>query len=76
MCVKRLNVYNPLIQSAEITTILSLILAYGNYMNGNTVRGQADGFHLEVLPKLRDVKAMVIYRFLVFIIIRSSPHKL
>ena len=25
-------------------------------MNGNTQRGQADGFHLEVLLKLRDVK--------------------
>lgn len=26
-------------------------------MNGNTQRGQADGFYLDVLLKLRDVKA-------------------
>ena len=43
--------------SAEIATFLGLVLAYGNYMNGNTQRGQADGFHLDVLLKLRDVKA-------------------
>ena len=45
--------------SSEIATLLSLVLAYGNYMNGNTQRGQADGFHLDVLLKLRDVKAKV-----------------
>ena len=43
--------------SSEISTLLSLVLAYGNYMNGNTQRGQADGFQLDVLLKLRDVKA-------------------
>ena len=39
--------------------ILALVLAYGNHMNGNTQRGQADGFHLDVLLKLRDVKTKV-----------------
>lgn len=47
-----------LISSESIQQILSIILAYGNYMNGgNRDRGQADGFGLEILPKLRDVKS-------------------
>lgn len=44
--------------SESIQQILSIILAFGNYMNGgNRDRGQADGFGLEILPKLRDVKS-------------------
>lgn len=44
--------------SETIQQILSIILAFGNYMNGgNRDRGQADGFGLEILPKLRDVKS-------------------
>ncbi|XP_067844547.1 formin-2-like [Heptranchias perlo] len=44
--------------SASVKQVLSLILAFGNYMNGgNRSRGQADGFGLEILPKLRDVKS-------------------
>uniref|UniRef100_A0AAX7T4M7 FH2 domain-containing protein n=1 Tax=Astatotilapia calliptera TaxID=8154 RepID=A0AAX7T4M7_ASTCA len=39
-------------------TILGLILAFGNFMNGgNRTRGQADGFSLDILPKLKDVKS-------------------
>ena len=41
----------------KIKTILGLILAIGNYMNGGTSRGQADGFGLEILAKLKDVKS-------------------
>ncbi|KAJ8045851.1 Formin-2 [Holothuria leucospilota] len=38
--------------------VLSLILTFGNYMNGgNRTRGQADGFGLEILAKLKDVKS-------------------
>ncbi|XP_061546689.1 formin-2 isoform X1 [Phycodurus eques] len=38
--------------------VLSLILAFGNFMNGgNRTRGQADGFTLDILPKLKDVKS-------------------
>ncbi|CAB3987732.1 formin-2-like isoform X1 [Paramuricea clavata] len=48
---------NVITTNSEIATLLGLILAYGNYMNGNTQRGQADGFYLDVLLKLRDVKA-------------------
>ena len=43
--------------SEEVTSILGLVLAFGNYMNGGNVsRGQADGFELDILPKLKDVK--------------------
>ncbi|XP_071971573.1 formin-1 isoform X2 [Engystomops pustulosus] len=41
-----------------VKNIMGLILAFGNYMNGgNRTRGQADGFGLEILPKLKDVKS-------------------
>jgi formin 2 len=44
--------------SESLKTVLSLILALGNFMNGgNRARGQADGFGLEILAKLRDVKS-------------------
>lgn len=44
----------------SVKEILGLILAFGNYMNGgNRTRGQADGFGLEILPKLKDVKSRV-----------------
>ena len=43
--------------SKEVTNVLGLVLAFGNYMNGGNVsRGQADGFELDILPKLKDVK--------------------
>lgn len=41
-------------------SVLGLVLALGNHMNGGSrVRGQADGFDLEILPKLKDVKSRV-----------------
>jgi len=44
----------------SVKDILALILAFGNYMNGgNRTRGQADGYSLEILPKLKDVKSRV-----------------
>lgn len=44
--------------SESLKTILGIILALGNYMNGgNMQRGQADGFGLEILAKLKDVKS-------------------
>lgn len=40
--------------------VLGLVLAFGNFMNGgNRSRGQADGFTLDILPKLKDVKSSV-----------------
>ncbi|XP_068202042.1 uncharacterized protein [Palaemon carinicauda] len=47
-----------LMTSEQLKKIFGLILALGNYMNGgNRTRGQADGFGLEILPKLKDVKS-------------------
>ena len=44
--------------SEGVKSILGLVLSYGNYMNGgNNARGQADGFELDILPKLKDVKS-------------------
>lgn len=46
--------------SASLKKVIALILTLGNYMNGgNRTRGQADGFGLEILGKLRDVKSNV-----------------
>lgn len=54
------------IQDSEtVKKILGLILAFGNFMNGgNRTRGQADGFSLDILPKLKDVKSSVSNRML------------
>ena len=43
-------------ESDGIIEVLRIVLAFGNYMNGGTGRGQADGFNLEIMGKLRDVK--------------------
>ncbi|XP_040034096.2 uncharacterized protein fmn2a [Gasterosteus aculeatus] len=41
-----------------VSQVLGLVLAFGNFMNGgNRSRGQADGFTLDILPKLKDVKS-------------------
>lgn len=47
-----------LIENDNLKTVFSIILTLGNYMNGgNRMRGQADGFGLEILNKLKDVKS-------------------
>ncbi|XP_053923713.1 formin-1 isoform X3 [Cuculus canorus] len=52
------RVSKALLNMKSVKEILGLILAFGNYMNGgNRTRGQADGFGLEILPKLKDVKS-------------------
>lgn len=43
-------------QSRALRQLLALILQVGNYLNGGTDRGQADGFDLETLAKLDGVK--------------------
>ncbi|KAK0178705.1 hypothetical protein PV327_007568 [Microctonus hyperodae] len=46
--------------SQSLKGVMALILTLGNYMNGgNRMRGQADGFGLEILGKLKDVKSKV-----------------
>ena len=50
-------VCHSLVTMNSIKEIFTIILTLGNYMNGgNRDRGQADGFGLEILPKLKDVK--------------------
>ncbi|RVE59855.1 hypothetical protein OJAV_G00193080 [Oryzias javanicus] len=52
------KVCKALQDSETVKRILGLVLAFGNYMNGgNRTRGQADGFSLDILPKLKDVKS-------------------
>lgn len=47
-----------LMTSEEVTKVLGIILGLGNYMNGgNRTRGQADGFAIDILPKVKDVKS-------------------
>ncbi|CAH0393562.1 unnamed protein product [Bemisia tabaci] len=47
-----------LMSSQSVKKVLALILALGNFMNGGNIqRGQADGFGLEILPKIKDVKS-------------------
>lgn len=52
------TVCKGLLENSSIKEVMGLVLAFGNYMNGgNRTRGQADGFNLEILPKLKDVKS-------------------
>lgn len=47
-----------LMNDCNLSDLFSIILTFGNYMNGgNRYRGQADGFGLDVLGKLRDVRS-------------------
>ncbi|XP_065822208.1 formin isoform X2 [Labrus bergylta] len=52
------HVCKELLECDSLRDVMGLVLAFGNYMNGgNRTRGQADGFGLEILPKLKDVKS-------------------
>ncbi|KAG7466373.1 hypothetical protein MATL_G00163900 [Megalops atlanticus] len=52
------RVCKGLLERSSVRDVMGLVLAFGNYMNGgNRTRGQADGFGLEILPKLKDVKS-------------------
>ncbi|CAH2251230.1 Hypothetical predicted protein [Pelobates cultripes] len=52
------KVCGALREDPAVLRVLGLVLAFGNYMNGgNRTRGQADGFALDILPKLKDVKS-------------------
>lgn len=47
-----------LMENEQLKQLFSIILTLGNFMNGgNRQRGQADGFGLEILGKLKDVKS-------------------
>ena len=43
-------------ESDILPCLLGIILAVGNYLNGGTNRGQADGFDIESLAKLEGIK--------------------
>lgn len=56
----RVCVHQALQSGMCVLQVLGLVLAFGNFMNGgNRSRGQADGFTLDILPKLKDVKSSV-----------------
>ncbi|XP_036329104.1 protein cappuccino-like isoform X2 [Rhagoletis pomonella] len=61
-----------LIESEDLKLIFAIILTLGNYMNGgNRQRGQADGFTLEILGKLKDVKSKESQTTLLHFIVRT-----
>ncbi|XP_021933478.1 formin-2 isoform X2 [Zootermopsis nevadensis] len=65
-----------LITSKSLKTVLAIILTLGNYMNGgNRTRGQADGFGLEILARLRDVKSKDSSVTLLHFIVRAYMKK-
>jgi hypothetical protein len=45
--------------SKKLVKVLEYVLAVGNYINGNTPRGQAFGFKLNSLPKILEVRSAV-----------------
>lgn len=48
---------NEILQSKRFKTMLASILAYGNFMNAGTAKGNARGIKLESLIRLNEVKA-------------------
>ncbi|KAI9251128.1 hypothetical protein EDC94DRAFT_622315 [Helicostylum pulchrum] len=44
-------------ESVRFKQVLKTVLAIGNHLNGQTVRGNAYGFHLDALLKMRDTRA-------------------
>ncbi|BFF96336.1 protein cappuccino [Drosophila madeirensis] len=61
-----------LIDSEDLKLVFSIILTLGNYMNGgNRQRGQADGFNLDILGKLKDVKSKERQTTLLHFIVRT-----
>lgn len=63
--------------SESLKKVLAVILTLGNYMNGgNMQRGQADGFGLEILAKLKDVKSKDNQVTLLHFIVRTYMNQL
>ncbi len=55
-----LSCCNEIKSSKKFKLIMGTILAVGNYMNGGTKRGRADGFKLNALLKLESTKLIKI----------------
>ena len=52
------HVCDMLMGNLSMKQVFSVVLSCGNYMNGGNIqRGQADGFSIDILPKLKDVKS-------------------
>lgn len=47
--------------STSLKNLLETLLAVGNYLNGATEMGQADGYGLDVLNKLKEIQDRVCY---------------
>ena len=43
--------------SEGLKKLMEIILAVGNYLNGESARGGAWGFSIKYLPRLRDTKS-------------------
>lgn len=73
-CVR--DLCESLMDNDHINNLFAIILTVGNYMNGgNRYRGQADGFGLDVLGKLRDVKSKDKKTTLLHFIVRTFINK-
>ncbi|XP_048752362.1 uncharacterized protein LOC125663952 isoform X4 [Ostrea edulis] len=47
---------DEIINSLSLKNLLETLLAVGNYLNGSSQNGQADGFSINILNKLKDIK--------------------
>lgn len=47
---------SPVLQQPSEGHLLGIVLYVGNYLNGGTPRGRADGFALDTLVQMRTVK--------------------
>lgn len=45
--------------SIALKNLLETVLAVGNFLNGGTETGQADGFNLDILNRLKEIQDWV-----------------
>jgi len=67
-------------RSSKLKTVLATVLQLGNELNGGTFRGDADGFQLSDLLKLKDTRATnasgvtpTLLHFLARVFLRKDP---
>ena len=58
--------------SQHFHELLGTILSLGNIMNGGTAKGQADGYSLDLLPKLEGLKDSLGHSILTFICTKTN----
>ena len=61
-------------KSKHFQLFLATILSLGNVMNGGTTKGQADGFSLDLLPKLSGIKDSLGNNILTFICSKANKN--